>query len=305
MTNQLATITPSETEYAVIREQAASLVKTGFLPAAIKTPEQALAIILTGRELGIPAMAALNTINVIQGKPTVSPQLMLALIERSGQLDDIRIDSDDVEVTVMMKRKGRTPHTEAFGWEQAKAMQLATKDNYRKQAFVMFKWRAVSACARVVFPDVILGLYTHEEMSPDSQVNEDGEILDLNLLSQPTPKNSEGRLPVVDAVVEPVEAKKPKGKKAAKGVTVTDAERKEALIAYCGQGFRALNDLNIAERWTLATINEFILTEFGVEGGIHNLDVEQVQRLAELIDGIYRLHTEGYDNPEVINAEVR
>lgn len=168
--------TPSLNEFQIMKETAGMLVKTGFLPQAIKTPEQAVAIILTGRELGIGTMAALNTINVIQGKPTVSPQLMLALIERSGQLEDIRIDqSNDGGVVCTMKRKGRSPHSEPFGPKQATAMGLSGKDNYKKQAATMYRWRAVAACARVVFPDIILGLYTPDEMGAD--VNEDGEML--------------------------------------------------------------------------------------------------------------------------------
>lgn len=264
------THTISLSEYEVIRSQAESLVKTGFLPQAIKTPEQALAIILTGRELGIPAMTALNGINVIQGKPTISPQLMLGLIERSGQLDDIKIEASDEEVSVTMKRKGRSAHTEVFGWEQAKAMQLVSKDNYRKQATTMFKWRAVSACARVVFPDVLLGLYTHEELAPDAQFNEDGEFIDA-------PKVEAVEAEIVEELVKPV------GKKQA----IKDDIRKQEWIAYCGNGFRALNDLGIGPKWNAETINDLILKEFGIEGGIHNLSVAQVEQLAKTIDAFY------------------
>ena len=46
----------------------------------------------------------------------------------------------------------------------AAQLGLADKDNWRKQPKVMRKWRAVAACARVVFSDVITGLYTPEEM---------------------------------------------------------------------------------------------------------------------------------------------
>lgn len=167
---------PDASEFGVMKETATMLVKTGFLPGAIKTAEQAIAIILTGRELGIGTMAALNTINVIQGKPTVSPQLMLALIERSGELDDIQIEPHNGNaIRCTMKRKGRSPHTEFFGDAEATAMQLNSKDNYKKQAQTMYRWRAVAACARVVFPDVILGLYSPDEMGAD--VNEEGELL--------------------------------------------------------------------------------------------------------------------------------
>jgi hypothetical protein len=187
--------TPDVNEFGVMKETSSMLVKTGFLPQAIKTPEQAIAIILTGRELGIGTMAALNTINVIQGKPTVSPQLMLALIERSGQLADIQIEPHDGNaVRCTMKRKGRSPHTEIFGDAEAQAMQLAGKDNYKKQAQTMYRWRAVAACARVVFPDVILGLYTPDEMGAD--VTDEGEILPpvKNNLRQIAPNTVDGEI---------------------------------------------------------------------------------------------------------------
>lgn len=158
--------------------QAEVLIKSGFLPNAIKTKEQALAIMLKGQELGIPAWSALTGIYIIQGTPTVSPQLMLAMINRTGLLEDIQIEGDDASCTVAMKRKGRTPHAETFTTDDAKKMQLDGKDNWKKQVAVMLKWRAVSACARVVFPDVIAGLYMPEEINPDVQVDSEGVIIE-------------------------------------------------------------------------------------------------------------------------------
>lgn len=162
--------------WGVLKEQANILLKSGFLPSSIRTAENALAIMMLGQELGIGAWASLSSINVIQNRPTVSPQLMLALINRSGQLDDITIDSTDQGCTVVMTRKGRTPHTETFNLANVQAMQLSGKDNYRKQPATMMKWRAVAACARVVFADVILGLYTPEEMGADVVVDDQGNM---------------------------------------------------------------------------------------------------------------------------------
>jgi hypothetical protein len=164
-------------DWAVIRQQAEVLVKTGFLPQSIKTPEQAMAIILTGRELGIGAMAALNTINVIQGKPTISPQLMLGLINRSGELEDIKIDTGAQGATCTIKRRGRSAYTARFGPAEAAAMGLNGKDNYKKQAATMYKWRAVADACRATFADVLLGLYTPDEMGATTDV-ETGEIVE-------------------------------------------------------------------------------------------------------------------------------
>ena len=152
------------------------LLKSGFLPNAIKTPESAIAVMLQGRELGIGPMAALNNINVIQGKPTISPQLMLALIHRSGKLDAVHIDGDATQCTVLLKRTGLREHTETFTMDDAKRLGLAGKDNWQKQPAVMLRWRAVAACARVVFPDIVLGFYTAEEMGADVTFTDDGDL---------------------------------------------------------------------------------------------------------------------------------
>lgn len=165
-----------------------TLIKSGMLPRDIKTEEQAAVIILKGRELGMPMMESFALINVIQGKPTVAPQGMLGLINRSRQMEDISVVDDGEKCTVTMKRRGRNPHSESFsmkdanmmqtteGWgENKKTIPLAQKYNWRQMPTVMRKWRAVAACARVVFPDVIGGMYTPEEMGAD--VDEDGEIV--------------------------------------------------------------------------------------------------------------------------------
>ncbi len=163
-------------EWSVMKQQAEMLVGSGFLPQSVNSPQKALAIMTLGRELGIGAWAALSSINVIQGKPTISPQLMLALINDSKQLEDMTIRDETDTCVVMMKRVGRTPHTAAFSMKDAAAMGLSNKDNWKKQPAIMRQWRAVAACARVVFPDVILGMYTPEEMGANVIADETGNM---------------------------------------------------------------------------------------------------------------------------------
>jgi hypothetical protein len=183
--------TDTMAEWQTMRQQAETLVKTGFLPGSIKTPDQAVAIVLMGREIGVGMMVALNNINVIAGKPTISPQLMLALINRTGELEDMRIDDDGQCCSVAMRRRGRSIHSEAFSMKDAalmkttegygenkKTISLAEKYNWRQMPAVMRKWRAIAACARVVFPDVILGMYTPEEMGADNLDVESGAVVE-------------------------------------------------------------------------------------------------------------------------------
>lgn len=266
---------PDASEFGVMKETASMLVKTGFLPQAIKTPEQAIAIILTGRELGIGTMAALNTINVIQGKPTVSPQLMLALIERSGQLENIEIEPHDGNaVRCTMKRKGRSAHTEYFGQAEATAMQLNGKDNYKKQAATMYRWRAVAACARVVFPDVILGLYTPDEMGAD--VDTDGDVIAL-----PRPAIAIQQPKQAEVVLDEVEI--------STGSEFTDAvlaatapapeEQFEAKQGEVTELLKQLNASGDSIEWKRSTLNDYVNDLFEVEDGTDALSLSSYDTL--------------------------
>ena len=167
---------PSIDLFRQYQEQAEVLLKTGFLPAHIKTPEQAGAVVLIGRELGIPMMYALRKIYVIQGTPCLAAELMLALAQRTGELDDCRIEHEGDICTVTIKRKGRKSlHSTMFSMEDARKLGLADKDNWKKQPKVMRQWRALSANLRVMFPDATGGLYSLEEIAPEITVDERGE----------------------------------------------------------------------------------------------------------------------------------
>lgn len=164
-TGELMPVSQEMDRWQVMVQQANVLVKSGFLPVAVNTPEKAIAIMQKGKELGIGAMEALSSINVIQGKPSVSPQLMLALARRTGELEDLKMETNEKGSTVTVKRKGQSAFTCTFGVKEATDLGLMAKDNYKKQAGTMFQWRALAANLRITFPDAISGLYLVEEMT--------------------------------------------------------------------------------------------------------------------------------------------
>lgn len=146
---------------------AQQLLPTGFLPSAIKTPGQALAIMLTGRELGIPAMQSLRMISIIQGKPTISPELMLALAyQRIPEFSHKVKETTPEKCTIEFKRKGSEPYVHSFTAEDAKKMALWGKDNWVKQPATMLRWRCVSAGLRIFAPDLTIGVYVEGEIEP-------------------------------------------------------------------------------------------------------------------------------------------
>lgn len=148
-------------------------------------------IAMYGLELGIPPMTAMRTIYSVQGgAPTCSGEAMLALIRRSGK---VKVTISSTEET--LKNKRATVHmkrldsgdefTATWGEEDDRRAQLrSNRDKYPAQ---MWTWRAVSICAKACASDIIGGLYTVEEIYPDTALNADGEPVDDIVIGTVTP----------------------------------------------------------------------------------------------------------------------
>jgi hypothetical protein len=144
---------------------------------------------MKGIEIGLEPVAAMDLIDIIQGKPTLKPQGMLALAWGSGLMQSLSITDDGKVCTVKIQREGSPIHIETFSAADAKAMRLDGKDNWKKQPAVMRKWRAVSAACRIIFPDIIQGMYIPEEIAPDSIVDDNGEIVEAQYRDMPGNKS--------------------------------------------------------------------------------------------------------------------
>lgn len=150
----------------------------------VSSPEQAMAIMLKGHELGLPLTASFEFIHLIQGKPTLSPRGALALIHDHPDNAGISVQrfSDAksgafLGYEVTMKRKSGFEHTVRFTLEDAKRAGLIKKDSaWESYPENMCKWRAIGFCADAVFPDVIGGLKRADEFG--AQITPDGEVID-------------------------------------------------------------------------------------------------------------------------------
>jgi len=140
------------------------------VPDALKgKPSAVWAILALGAELGLTGpMGALSGIHVISGRPSPSPQTMLALCLRHPACEFFTFlskESDDNSASWIAKRRGSDPVPLTFTIEEARRLNYTSKDQWRKQPNVMLRWRAMAALARLVFPDVTMGLYTTDEVA--------------------------------------------------------------------------------------------------------------------------------------------
>lgn len=183
--NTALQIFPNDSDWGKMRDCSQMLVTSGMLPKDINTPQKAMAIMMKGHELGIPPMQAFSQISVIKGKPTVSPELMLALILRRFPETVINYEQLDNDGCVMIVTRAPSKAQKfSFTMQDAKNAGLTGKDNWRKYARAMLRSRCVSEMARSLFPDVIMGAsYTAEEMG----VNTDENCQPIDMIK---PKNS-------------------------------------------------------------------------------------------------------------------
>ncbi len=181
----LATVAPAELlpplpAWRQMLEMADELAKSNLVGTA-RSRAATVAIMLKGRELGIPAMAAVEGISIIQGKPACSATLMLGLIKRAYGHGTIRVaDTSDTAATVEYQEPGWPGvRTLTFTIEQAKRAKLLGKQdsNWEKYPDAMLRARAISAVAKMAFPEVIGGLYTPEELGADVDVTPEGAVV--------------------------------------------------------------------------------------------------------------------------------
>lgn len=163
-------------EWQAMREQAKALVSSKFLPKAVDTPEKAIAVMMTGRELGIGPMQALRCVHIIDGKPTLAAELIAALVLRRvpGSVLEVA-ESTNERCVVIAARPGRPERPFTFTIEDAKAAGITGKDNWKKYPRAMLRSRAITEAARAVFPDATLGVYDPDELG--AVTNEKGEIV--------------------------------------------------------------------------------------------------------------------------------
>jgi len=154
-------------------ELAKLLVASGLMPRGIQRPEAAFAIIAAGRELGLTAMMSLRSIHIIEGRPTLSADLVAALCKsRSDVCLYFRlVESTDLVARYETHRRGEpSPTPMSFTWEDATRAGVVSKDTWKKYPAAMLRARCITALARAVYPDLAMGIYDPDELTTPEPV---------------------------------------------------------------------------------------------------------------------------------------
>lgn len=132
----------------------------------VQSPEAATMMIMMAVELEISPLQALRGMHLIEGKPSLSADMMLALCKRKTEICEYfrLVKSTMTEATYTTKRRGEeTPTTLSWTIEQARQAGLAGRGTWQKHPDAMLRARCIAALARAVYPDLLLGVYEEDE----------------------------------------------------------------------------------------------------------------------------------------------
>lgn len=182
--------------YSDLERMAAQVVKGGLFPG-IKTTEQALTLFLVAQSEGLHPMTATMRYNIIQNRPAMKAEAMLAsFMERGGTVD--WTEYTDEAVTGIFRSAG-VPKGVSVRWtlDDAAKAGLGRNPTWKSYPKQMLKARVASDGVRMCDPAVNQGRYTPEEVS---------EFREVEIVSPEPPEASLG--PLLEASIAQIQIRK-------------------------------------------------------------------------------------------------
>lgn len=172
------------------------IANTSLVPQNFRNkPNDILVAIQMGKEVGLEAMQSLQSISVINGKPSMYGDSLLALCRKHPDFEDLIEEGDDKSATCTIKRRGQTPVVKTFTIQQAQRAGLTSRSPvWKAYPERMLQMRARGFALRDAFPDALGGLIAHEE-AIDYPTQKEKDITPVQTLDQLADKTSE---PVVE-----------------------------------------------------------------------------------------------------------
>lgn len=146
---------------ADIEKMSLAVAKSGMF--GVRTPEQAMSLMLIAQAEGLHPAIAARDYHVINGKPALKADAMLARFQTAGGRVEWLDFTDD-------KVSARFTHTQGgsvvVDWtlERARRAGVSNNPTWAKFPRAMLKARVISEGVKTVYPGVAVGTYTVEEV---------------------------------------------------------------------------------------------------------------------------------------------
>ena len=149
------------------------VVNSGFWPAYTKL-DQVIPLMMKAQSKGMHIIDAMDMFDVIQGKVTMKADAMLAEFNRRGGKWQWNKSDDQVASASAVHWNGVKTVVQ-YTIEDARKEGLANRGSWVKMPKIMLRKRCVSNGLRMVAPEIVLGIYTPEEITDNDMGNKKPE----------------------------------------------------------------------------------------------------------------------------------
>lgn len=147
--------------YQDIEKMAKSVAASGLF--GIKTRDEAIALMLVAQAEGAHPAQAARDYHVIQGRPALKADSMLARFQAAGGAVKWTSYTDNKVAGIFSHPQGGELEIE-WTMDRAKAAGLTGKQTWKQYPRQMLRARVISEGIRTVYPGVAVGVYTEEEV---------------------------------------------------------------------------------------------------------------------------------------------
>jgi len=158
---------------ADIEKMAGAIAKSKMF--GMKTADEAFALMLIAQAEGMHPAIAARDYHVIQGRPTLKADAMLARFQNAGGKVQWDVYTD-AEVTGTFSHPSGGSLKLTWTFAQAKSIGLTGKDNWKNYPRAMLRARCISEGIRTVYPGCVVGTYTAEELEEIPKAKDMGMV---------------------------------------------------------------------------------------------------------------------------------
>ena len=188
---------------ADVEKMAVAVARSGLF--GVKTPDQALALMLISQAEGLHPAIAARDYHVINGRPTLKADAMMARFQAAGG----KVEWGEYTDT---KVSGKFSHPQGGTVEVVWTTKMATdagltrNPTWKSYPRQMLRARCISEGIRTVFPGCVVGTYTPEEAG-DMEPREPVRMRDMGPVDEiapPAPPAPPAPTVTLDAVLEQI-----------------------------------------------------------------------------------------------------
>ena len=130
----------------------------------INNKDQAVALMLLCQAEGLHPAIAARDYHLIQGRPALKADAMLARFQQAGGSVTWKEYTNDAVTGLFTHPQGGSLEV-TWTLKQAQSIGIASKDNWKNYPRAMLRARVISEGIRAVFPGCVVGVYTPEEVA--------------------------------------------------------------------------------------------------------------------------------------------